>query len=152
MKQDITQATPFELVYGRTATLPVEIETTYKSHKRNKKRDTITNYQTNQLNSKLETKYFYIVLKRKNNGVEKFDPKWDKSFHIEKILENGAYKLKWDNKILAKTAHDDQLKQYHQIASLFTNNIPQLGVQRILVQPDEIPRDLELIIVIKPNM
>ncbi|KAG9302200.1 hypothetical protein G9A89_020634 [Geosiphon pyriformis] len=26
MKQDITQATPFELIYGRTATLPVEIE------------------------------------------------------------------------------------------------------------------------------
>ncbi|KAG9306179.1 hypothetical protein G9A89_016083 [Geosiphon pyriformis] len=26
MKQDTTQATPFELVYGRTATLPVEIE------------------------------------------------------------------------------------------------------------------------------
>ncbi|KAG9290541.1 hypothetical protein G9A89_020911 [Geosiphon pyriformis] len=26
MKQDTTQATPFELVYGRTATLPVERE------------------------------------------------------------------------------------------------------------------------------
>ncbi|KAG9290626.1 hypothetical protein G9A89_011589 [Geosiphon pyriformis] len=26
MRQDITQATPFELVYGRTATLPVERE------------------------------------------------------------------------------------------------------------------------------
>ncbi|KAG9305728.1 hypothetical protein G9A89_005126 [Geosiphon pyriformis] len=26
MKQDTTQATPFELVYGRTATLPVKIE------------------------------------------------------------------------------------------------------------------------------
>ncbi|KAG9296363.1 hypothetical protein G9A89_014955 [Geosiphon pyriformis] len=26
MRQDTTQTTPFELVYGRTATLPVEIE------------------------------------------------------------------------------------------------------------------------------
>ncbi|KAG9294865.1 hypothetical protein G9A89_003205 [Geosiphon pyriformis] len=26
MKQDTTQATPFELIYGRTATLPVKIE------------------------------------------------------------------------------------------------------------------------------
>ncbi|KAG9304436.1 hypothetical protein G9A89_019998 [Geosiphon pyriformis] len=26
MKQDTTQATPFELIYGRTATLPVEIK------------------------------------------------------------------------------------------------------------------------------
>ncbi|KAG9298663.1 hypothetical protein G9A89_012731 [Geosiphon pyriformis] len=26
MKQDTIQATPFELVYGRTATLPIEIE------------------------------------------------------------------------------------------------------------------------------
>ncbi|KAG9293957.1 hypothetical protein G9A89_019295 [Geosiphon pyriformis] len=54
----------------------------------------------------------------------KFDPKWDEPFHIEKILENGAYKLKWDNKILAKAAH---------------------------IQPDEIPQDLEPIIIIEPN-
>ncbi|KAG9303328.1 hypothetical protein G9A89_013654 [Geosiphon pyriformis] len=68
MKQDTIQATPFELVYGRTATLPVEIE----------------------------------------NGP----------FHIEKILGNEAYKLRWDNKILAKAAH----------MSPSTSNIPQLGV------------------------
>ncbi|KAG9291605.1 hypothetical protein G9A89_022024 [Geosiphon pyriformis] len=69
---------PFELVYGKTATLPVEIEKTndekqlitYKGHKKNKKKDMITNYQINQLNSELETKYYYIVPKWKNNGVK----------------------------------------------------------------------------------
>ncbi|KAG9290347.1 hypothetical protein G9A89_007078 [Geosiphon pyriformis] len=72
---------------------------------------------------------------------EKFDPKCDGPFHIEEIFGNRAYKLRWDNKILAKAAH--------VLSS--TNNILQLEVQRILVQPDEIPQDLEPIIVIEPN-
>ncbi|KAG9307155.1 hypothetical protein G9A89_016983 [Geosiphon pyriformis] len=37
----------------------------------------------------------------------KFDSKWDGPFHIKKILGNGAYKLRWDNKILTKAAHSD---------------------------------------------
>ncbi|KAG9293013.1 hypothetical protein G9A89_016375 [Geosiphon pyriformis] len=78
----------------------------------------------------------------------KFDPKWDESFHIEEILGNRAYKLRLNNKILTKAAHRDQLKSYHNITLLFTNNIPQLGVQKTPVQPDEIPRDLEPIIII----
>ncbi|KAG9296889.1 hypothetical protein G9A89_006844 [Geosiphon pyriformis] len=110
MKQDTTQATPFELIYSRTATLPVEIES------------------------------------------GKFDHKWDEPFHIEEILGNGTYKLRLDNKILTKAAHEDQLKPYHNITLLSTSNIPQLGVQKILVQPKEISQDLEPIIIIDNNM
>ncbi|KAG9303253.1 hypothetical protein G9A89_013579 [Geosiphon pyriformis] len=62
----------------------------------------------------------------------------DGPFHIEEILGNGAYKLRWNNKILAKAAHSDRLKPYYHIVLLSTSNIPQLGVQRILVQPDKI--------------
>ncbi|KAG9293301.1 hypothetical protein G9A89_007547 [Geosiphon pyriformis] len=171
MKQDTTQATPFELVYGRTATLSVEIEvSTYPTepiteenfkntllrrtydlmetleNKRQRtanniqkaqekqKKNTITNYQINQLNSGLETK--------------KFNPKWNGPFHIEKILGNGAYKLRLDSKILTKAAYRDRLKPYHYIASASISNISQLGVQRILVQPKKIPQDLEPIIII----
>ncbi|KAG9299897.1 hypothetical protein G9A89_005426 [Geosiphon pyriformis] len=86
MKQDTTQAIPFELIYSRTATLPVEIES------------------------------------------GKFDSKWDRPFHIKEILGNGAYKLRLDNKILTKAAHEDRLKPYHNITPPFTSNIPQLGV------------------------
>ncbi|KAG9290095.1 hypothetical protein G9A89_010401 [Geosiphon pyriformis] len=82
MRQDTTQATPFELVYGRIATLSVERKKTdnekqlitFKSLKKRKKNDTITNYQINQLNSRLETKYFYIIPKQKNNGMENLIP------------------------------------------------------------------------------
>ncbi|KAG9307523.1 hypothetical protein G9A89_003846 [Geosiphon pyriformis] len=70
---------------------------------------------------------------------KKFDPKWNELFHIEEILGNGAYKLKLNNKILTKAAHEDRLKPYYHIALSSTSNIPQLGVQRILIQPDEIP-------------
>ncbi|KAG9289366.1 hypothetical protein G9A89_007927 [Geosiphon pyriformis] len=85
MRQNTTQATPFELVYDRTATLPVE----KKSQEKQKKR------HDNQLSDK----------------------------PIEFKIEDK------DNKTLTKAAHSDQLKPYHQIASSFTNNIPQLGVQ-----------------------
>ncbi|KAG9298300.1 hypothetical protein G9A89_002788 [Geosiphon pyriformis] len=112
MRQDTTQATLFELVYGRTAILPVERE--------------------------IGDKVLLHHTKVEKQWNEKFDSKWNRPFHIEKILGNRAYKLRWDNKILAKAAHGNQLKPYHQIALSFTNNIPQLKVQRILVQPDEI--------------
>ncbi|KAG9298895.1 hypothetical protein G9A89_015917 [Geosiphon pyriformis] len=113
MRQDTTQATLFELVYSRTAILPVEIE--------------------------IENKVFLHHTKAEKQWSGKFDLKWDRPFHIEEILGNGTYKLKWDNKILTKAAHGDQLKPYYQIVSSFTNNIPQLEVQQILVQPEKIP-------------
>ncbi|KAG9287979.1 hypothetical protein G9A89_017574 [Geosiphon pyriformis] len=53
----------------------------------------------------------------------KFDPKWDSPFHIHEALENRAYKLQLEDKILKKVAHGNR--------------------------PEDIPRDLEPIIVIK---
>ncbi|KAG9290878.1 hypothetical protein G9A89_011028 [Geosiphon pyriformis] len=122
MKQDTTQTTPFELVYGRTAILPIG--------------DKVLLHHT----------------KAEKQWSGKFDPKWDGPFYIKKILGNGAYKLRLDNKILTKAIYGDRLKPYHNITLPFTNNIPQLGVQRILVQPDKIPRDLEPIVIIDNNM
>ncbi|KAG9306246.1 hypothetical protein G9A89_016150 [Geosiphon pyriformis] len=92
----------------------------------------------------------YIKVEKQWSG--KFDPKWNGPFHIEEILGNRAYKLRLDNKILTKAAHGNRLKSYHNITPPFISNIPQLGVQRILVQPDEIPQDLEPIIIINNNM
>ncbi|KAG9292675.1 hypothetical protein G9A89_008261 [Geosiphon pyriformis] len=112
----------------------------------------IINYQTNQLNSRLKTKYSYNCTKTEKQWSGKFDPKWDGPFHIKKILGNGAYKLRLDNKILTKAVHRDQLKPYHNITPPSTSNIPQLGVQKILVQPEKIPQDLEPIIIIDNNM
>ncbi|KAG9286441.1 hypothetical protein G9A89_014607 [Geosiphon pyriformis] len=87
---------------------------------------------------KIEDKVLLHCTKVKKQWSGKFDPKWDRPFHIEEILGNKAYKLRLNNKILTKAAHGDRLKLYYHIASLFTSNIPQLGVQRILVQSDEI--------------
>ncbi|KAG9290850.1 hypothetical protein G9A89_010999 [Geosiphon pyriformis] len=135
MKQNTTQVTPFELVYGKTATLPVKIEvSTYPTEP-----ITEENFKNTLIGNK-------VLLHR-----TKAEKQWNGPFHIEEILRNRAYKLRLNNKILTKAAHRDRLKPYHHIALLSTSNIPQLGVQRILVQPDEIPRDLEPIIIIDNN-
>ncbi|KAG9302675.1 hypothetical protein G9A89_007379 [Geosiphon pyriformis] len=132
IKQNTTQATLFELVYDRTATLSVEIEVkTYPTEpitEENFQRtllkktynlmETLKNTQQRAANSiqKSQEKQ----KKRHNNQLpkkpvefkigdksRKFDPKWDRPFYIEKILENGAYKLRLNNKILTKAAHGD---------------------------------------------
>ncbi|KAG9284379.1 hypothetical protein G9A89_023636 [Geosiphon pyriformis] len=189
MKQDTIQATLFELVYSRTAILPVEIEVNTYSAKpitednfqetllrrvydlmetlENKWQKTANNIQIlqekqkerhdNQLPEKpvefkIGDKVLLHCTKAEKQWNRKFDPKWNRPFYIKKILENRSYKLKWDNKILAKAAHGNQLKPYYHIVLPSTSNILQLGVQRILVQPDKIPQNLEPIIIIRPNM
>ncbi|KAG9301276.1 hypothetical protein G9A89_012659 [Geosiphon pyriformis] len=101
---------------------------------------------------RIEDKVLLHRTKAEKQWSGKFDPKWDKLFYIEEILGNGAYKLRLNNKILTKAAHGDRLKSYQNIILASTSNILQLGAQRILVQPDEIPQDLEPIIIIEPNM
>ncbi|KAG9296321.1 hypothetical protein G9A89_014913 [Geosiphon pyriformis] len=43
----------------------------------------------------------------------KFKNKWDGPFFIHEVLDNGSYKLRLDNKILAKVAHGNCLKHYN---------------------------------------
>ncbi|KAG9297628.1 hypothetical protein G9A89_011143 [Geosiphon pyriformis] len=68
----------------------------------------------------------------------KFENKWDGLFFIHKVLGNGLYKLRLDDKILAKVAHGNCLKHYHS-----RNNpeplIPQIGTHSPLVNPEDIP-------------
>ncbi|KAG9287916.1 hypothetical protein G9A89_017511 [Geosiphon pyriformis] len=132
--QNTTQATPFELIYGRTAILPVEI----KSQEKQKEK------HNNQLPDKpvefkIGDKIFLHCTKAEKQWSGKFNFKWDRPFHIEEILRNRTYKLRLDNKILTKAAHRDRLKPYHNIILSSISNIPQLEVQKILVQPEEIP-------------
>ncbi|KAG9287534.1 hypothetical protein G9A89_019595 [Geosiphon pyriformis] len=83
----------------------------------------------------------------------KFENKWDGPFYIHKILGNESYKLRLDDKILTKVAHGDRLKHYY-----FKNNpetlIPQIDTHSSLINPENIPRNLELIIIIEqqPNL
>ncbi|KAG9305086.1 hypothetical protein G9A89_007726 [Geosiphon pyriformis] len=170
MKQDTTQATPFKLVYNRTAIIPIEIGVnTYSTEPITEENfqetllrrtyelmETLENKQKRALPDKpvefkIGDKVLLYHTKMEKQWSGKFDPKWNRSFHIEEILRNGAYKLRLDNKILIKAAHKDQLKLYHNITPSFTSNIPQLGVQRILVQPDKISQDLKPIIIINNN-
>ncbi|KAG9305924.1 hypothetical protein G9A89_016577 [Geosiphon pyriformis] len=78
----------------------------------------------------------------------KFENKWDRPFFIHEVLGNGLYKLRLDDKILAKVAHGDHLKHYHS-----RNNpeplIPQIGIHSSLVSPENIPQNLEPIVVIE---
>ncbi|KAG9295673.1 hypothetical protein G9A89_002991 [Geosiphon pyriformis] len=83
----------------------------------------------------------------------KFESKWDGPFFIHEVLGNGSYKLRLNDKILAKVAHGDHLKYYN-----FRNNpeplIPQIGTHFPLINPEDILRNLEPIIVIEqsPNL
>ncbi|KAG9288245.1 hypothetical protein G9A89_021276 [Geosiphon pyriformis] len=58
-------------------------------------------------------------------------------FYIYEILDNKSYKLRLDDKILAKIAHRDRLKYYH-----FRNNseplISQIGIHSPLINPKDI--------------
>ncbi|KAG9305751.1 hypothetical protein G9A89_005149 [Geosiphon pyriformis] len=112
MKQDTTQATLFELIYSRTATLPVEIEVnTYPTEPITEEnfQETLHNNQlpNKPVEFKIGDKVLLHCTKVEKQWNEKFDPKWDRPFHIEEILGNGAYKLRLDNKILTKAAHGD---------------------------------------------
>ncbi|KAG9298551.1 hypothetical protein G9A89_018910 [Geosiphon pyriformis] len=78
----------------------------------------------------------------------KFDPKWDSSFHIHEALGNGAYKLQLEDRILKKVAHENRLKIYH-VKQESLSSVTQLGTQISLIRPEDIPRDLEPIIIIE---
>ncbi|KAG9298665.1 hypothetical protein G9A89_012733 [Geosiphon pyriformis] len=81
MKQDTTQATPFELVYGRTATLPVEIE--------------IKTYLTEPIT---EENFQKTLLRKTYNLMETLENKWRKAAdNIQKSQEK------------QKKRHDNQL-------------------------------------------
>ncbi|KAG9301104.1 hypothetical protein G9A89_012487 [Geosiphon pyriformis] len=83
----------------------------------------------------------------------KAEKQWNGPFYIHEILGNGSYKLRFDDKILAKVAHGDRLKHYYS-----KNNpellIPQIDTHSSLINPKDIPRNLEPIIIIEqqPNL
>ncbi|KAG9292605.1 hypothetical protein G9A89_006977 [Geosiphon pyriformis] len=62
IKQDTTQATLFELVYGRTATLPVEIK--------------VTTYPTEPIT---EDNFQKTLLKRTYNLMKTLENKWQRA-------------------------------------------------------------------------
>ncbi|KAG9300052.1 hypothetical protein G9A89_018329 [Geosiphon pyriformis] len=72
----------------------------------------------------------------------------DGLFFIHEVLGNGSYKLRLDDKILAKVVHGDCLKHYHS-----RNNpeplISQIGTHSLLVSPEDIPQNLKPIVVIE---
>ncbi|KAG9299802.1 hypothetical protein G9A89_013162 [Geosiphon pyriformis] len=55
---------------------------------------------------------------------------------------------KFDPKILKKVTHGNRLKIYH-VKQESLLSVPQLGTQILLIRPEDIPQDLEPIIIIK---
>ncbi|KAG9297269.1 hypothetical protein G9A89_009951 [Geosiphon pyriformis] len=78
----------------------------------------------------------------------KAEKQWNGSFFIYEVLDNGSYKLRLDDKILAKVAHGDHLKHYNS-----RNNpellIPQISTHALLNKPEDIPQNLEPIVNIQ---
>ncbi|KAG9306689.1 hypothetical protein G9A89_004236 [Geosiphon pyriformis] len=83
----------------------------------------------------------------------KFENKWNGPFYIHEILGNGLYKLRLDDKVLAKVAHGDRLKHYYSRNNL-EPLIPQISTHSSLINLEDIPRNLEPIIIIEqqPNL
>ncbi|KAG9289288.1 hypothetical protein G9A89_007849 [Geosiphon pyriformis] len=102
---------------------------------------------------KVGNKVLLHKTKAEKQWSEKFENKWDGPFYIYEILGNRSYKLRLDDKILAKVAHGNRLKHYHS-----KNNpeplISQIGTHSPLINPEDIPRNLESIIIIEqqPNL
>ncbi|KAG9294546.1 hypothetical protein G9A89_008657 [Geosiphon pyriformis] len=101
----------------------------------------------------MENKVLLHRTKAEKQWSGKFENKWDGPFYIHEILGNGSYKLRLDDKILAKVAHGDRLKHYYS-----RNNpeplISQIGTHSLLINPEDISRNLEPIIIIEqqPNL
>ncbi|KAG9298325.1 hypothetical protein G9A89_002813 [Geosiphon pyriformis] len=79
---------------------------------------------------KVENKVFLHRTKAKKQWSGKFENKWDKPFYIYEILGNGSYKLRLDDKILAKVAHRDRLKHYQSKNNPETL-IPQIALKTL---------------------
>ncbi|KAG9303223.1 hypothetical protein G9A89_013549, partial [Geosiphon pyriformis] len=150
LKQDITKHTPFDLTYGRTATLPINFTVkTYPVQLINeenfqetlqrrtytllstlevKRRITATHIEHSQAQQKerhnnklspitnefkIRNKVLLHRTKAEKQWSGKFEHKWDEPFYIHEILGNGSYKLRLNDKILAKIVHGNRLKHYH---------------------------------------
>ncbi|KAG9300417.1 hypothetical protein G9A89_010042 [Geosiphon pyriformis] len=87
---------------------------------------------------KIRNKVLLHRTKTEKQWSRKFENKWDGPFFIHEVLGNGSYKLRLDDKILAKVAHGNHLKHYYS-----RNNpeplIPQIGTHSPLVSPKDIP-------------
>ncbi|KAG9301134.1 hypothetical protein G9A89_012517 [Geosiphon pyriformis] len=104
--------TPFDFTYKRTATLPINF--------------TVETYPVQPINEEifqetLQKKAYTLLTQQKERHDNKLPPitnefkigNKDGSFYIHEILHNELYKLRLDDKILAKVAHEDKLKHYH---------------------------------------
>ncbi|KAG9284273.1 hypothetical protein G9A89_002083 [Geosiphon pyriformis] len=131
----------------RTAATHIEYSQAQQKERHDNKLPPITN------EFKVGNKVLLYRTKAEKQWSGKFENKWNGPFYIHEILGNGSYKLRLDDKILAKVAHGDRLKHYH-----FRNNseplIPQIGIHSLLVKPEDIPQNLEPIIIIEqqPNL
>ncbi|KAG9301304.1 hypothetical protein G9A89_004056 [Geosiphon pyriformis] len=126
----------------RKAATHIEHFQTQQKEWHNNKLPLVTN------NFKVGNKVFLYRTKAEKQWSGKFENKWDGPFFIYEILGNKSYKLRLDNKILAKVAHRDRLKHYHS-----RNNpkplIPQIGTHSLIVNPKDILQNLEPIVVIE---
>ncbi|KAG9304052.1 hypothetical protein G9A89_005962 [Geosiphon pyriformis] len=118
--------TLFDFTYGKTATLPINFTVeTYPVQPINKEnfQETLQKRAYTLLN--MTTNYHLLLtnLKLEING--KFENKWDGPFYIHEILGNRSYKLRLDDKILAKVVHRNRLKHYH------SRNNPELLIPQI---------------------
>ncbi|KAG9294092.1 hypothetical protein G9A89_015502 [Geosiphon pyriformis] len=79
---------------------------------------------------KIGNKVLLHRTKTEKQWSEKFEHKWDGPFYIHEILGNGSYKLRLNDKVLAKVAHGNKLKHYHS-----RNNseslIPQIALKTL---------------------
>ncbi|KAG9285164.1 hypothetical protein G9A89_004379 [Geosiphon pyriformis] len=131
----------------RIAAAYIEHSQAQQKERHNNKLPSITN------EFKVGNKVLLHRTKAEKQWSGKFENKWDGPFYIHEILGNRSYKLRLDDKILAKVAHGDRLKHYHS-----RNNpeplIPQIGTHSPLINPENILRNLEPIIIIEqqPNL
>ncbi|KAG9304612.1 hypothetical protein G9A89_020176 [Geosiphon pyriformis] len=82
-------------------------------------------------NRKKKEKKEEVTTTTHNPYTYTIDPKWDSPFHIHEVLGNGAYKLRLEDRILKKSS------------------VSQLETQISLIRPEDIPQNLEPIIIIE---
>ncbi|KAG9284533.1 hypothetical protein G9A89_014137 [Geosiphon pyriformis] len=129
----------------KIAAIHIEQSQAYQKERHNNKLPPITN------EFKVGNKVLLHRTKAKKQWNEKFENKWDRPFYIHEILGNGSYKLRLDDKILAKketTApvanHSQNYHPYRRkTRSHFENRLPRLLKQaleeNLLIAPIDIP-------------
>ena len=132
-KLRITNITPYELVYGKNVTMPMDdqenitymkrmidiikevsqLKTNAKRVIKKAQRKIKEKFQNEETKFRKEELILYFKKAEALRHNTKLESKWKGPYQITQVLDKGAYKIALDGKELPKTVNGNLLKKYY---------------------------------------